>query len=252
MEHIRYEQDGPLASIILARGKANALTGPMLAEILEAVEQAQADPAVGALVLGSATPRFFSAGFDVTQVFRFSREELEPFLRRFATLVDRLLHFPKPTVAALSGHTYAGGAILSLTCDFRVMAAGDYGFALSEINIGVGLPPSIFRMLADAAGVTNARRMFLTGDAVKSARALEIGLVDELASEGDVLEHARALGRTLAAKPPAAYAKIKQVLRASQGHERRPDGQAFTIDVDTWFSDEAMESKRRILQSLGK
>ncbi|MCL5744715.1 MAG: enoyl-CoA hydratase-related protein [Acidobacteria bacterium] len=70
------------------------------------------------------------------------------------------------------------------------MAEGDFGFALNEINVGVVLPPLVFRLLADAVGVGNARRMVLTGEAVPPSRAREIGLVDKITPPFAVLPRA--------------------------------------------------------------
>jgi len=132
----------------------------MLAEIGAALSQAQSDVSIGAIVLASASPNFFSAGFDVREVFAYDRDAMTEFFGDFLGLVERVADFPKPVVAAIGGHCFAAGAILVLACDFRVMAAGKYGYALNEINLGLPLPEGIVRLVIAAAG--NAAFAFST------------------------------------------------------------------------------------------
>src|ERR1035441_8803263 len=154
-----------------------------------------ADDSVRGLVLASGRPRFFSGGFDIREVFTYDRDGMAAFFGRFIDLYESLYGFPKPVVAALSGHTFAGGAILAIACDFRIMAEGDFGFALNEINLGLALSPTIRRMLADAVGVARVREVLLFGEPLTPARALEIGLVRELAPAEQVRDRAIACAR---------------------------------------------------------
>ena len=143
MEHIQSERNGNLAILILSRGKANALNYALVEELCGAVAAAAADDSVRGLVIASDRPRFFSSGFDIREVFGYDREGMAAFFGRFIDLYESLYNFPKPVVAALSGHTFAGGAILAIACDFRIMAEGDFGFALNEVNLGLALTPTI-------------------------------------------------------------------------------------------------------------
>jgi Delta3-Delta2-enoyl-CoA isomerase len=245
MEHIRWERDGELAVVTMARGKANALNAAMMDELLEAVAQAAADESVRGVVLASDRPRFFSAGFDVREVFGYDRPQMAEFFGRFTRLYESLRALPKPVVGALSGHTFAGGSILALACDLRVMARGPYGFAVNEINLGLVLSPEISRMLTEAVGVGRARELLLSGDPVTPERAYEIGLVHELADEGAVRDRAVARARSLAAKPPMALGIMKAGLRG-----RRSEPADVGRFVDLWFSEEATDARRRVVEKL--
>jgi enoyl-CoA hydratase/carnithine racemase len=247
MEHIQSERNGNLAILILSRGKANALNYALVEELCGAVAAAAADDSVRGLVIASDRPRFFSSGFDIREVFGYDREGMAAFFGRFIDLYESLYNFPKPVVAALSGHTFAGGAILAIACDFRIMAEGDFGFALNEVNLGLALTPTIRHMLADAVGVARARDILLFGDPVTPARALEIGLVRELAPAEAVRERAIGCARYLAAKPPTAYREIKRSLRESFGRQD-PLGDRATLSqfLDMWFSAEAQQARREV------
>src|SRR5580704_10330121 len=150
MVHIKSERDGNLLILTISRGKANALNYPLVEELHTAVAAAALDDSVRGLVLASDRPRFFSTGFDIREVFLYDRDAMARFFGLFIDLYETLYSFPKPVVAALSGHTFAGGAILAIACDFRIMAEGEFGFALNEINLGLAVTPTIRRMLADA------------------------------------------------------------------------------------------------------
>jgi len=247
MEHIQSERDDNLLILSLARGKANALNYELVQELYTAVTAAAADDAVRGLVLASGRPRFFSSGFDIREVFAYDRDGMTAFFGRFIDLYESLFRFPKPVVAALSGHTFAGGAILAIACDFRIMAEGDYGFALNEINLGLALSPGIRRMLVDAVGASHAREVMLFGEPLAPARALDIGLVREIAPAEQVRDRAIACARTLAGKPPVAYREIKGSLRGfGSAGEAPSDRTALGQFIDMWFSPEAQACRQAV------
>jgi enoyl-CoA hydratase/carnithine racemase len=247
VEHLLSERDGSLSILTLSRGKANALNQALVEELCGAVAAAAADGSVRGLVLASDRPRFFSSGFDIREVFTYDRDGMAAFFGRFIDLYESLYHFPKPVVAALSGHTFAGGAILALACDFRIMAEGDFGFALNEINLGLALSPTLRDMLVNAVGVVRARDVILFGDPLTPARALEIGLVRELAPAEQVRERAIACARLLAAKPPSAYREIKRSLREfGRGEDAPSDRATLGRFLDMWFSDEARDARQAV------
>jgi enoyl-CoA hydratase/carnithine racemase len=245
MQHIRYERAGSVGVVTLARGKANPMNLEMVRELSQAFDQAAAE--AKAVVFTSDRPRFFSGGFDVNEVFQYDRTLLAEFLTCFSRLQQQVLHAACPTVAALPGQTYAGGAILALSCDFRIMATGPYGLALTEVNIGVHLPASIFHLLAAAVGPGHARRMFLTGEPMMAEDALAAGLAYQVVPEDRVTAAAIELAERLAEKPPAAYAQIKQTILSAVG--LTPSAQPVT-DAEAWFTPEAQEFKRSLAERL--
>src|ERR1017187_7675037 len=251
MEHVQAERHNDLLILTLSRGKANALNYALVEELYGAITNAATDESVRGLVLASDRPRFFSSGFDIREVFTYDREGMGAFFGRFIDLYESLYSFPKPVVAALSGHTFAGGAILAIACDFRIMADGDFGFALNEINLGLAFSPTMCRMLADAVGLTHGREVLLFGEPLTPARALEIGLVRELAPAEQVRDRAIACARSLAAKPPAAYREMKRALRESGGREdTHTDRTTLSQFLDMWFSAEAQDARRTVASGV--
>lgn len=251
MEHFTLTRDGDVLVATMARGKANAVNAPMLEELHQAVAQARDDRAVRAFVLASASTRFFSGGFDLGEVFAYDDGPMRRFFDRFVSLLDTLRTLPKGTVAAVSGHAYAGGALLALACDFRVMADGEAGFAINEVNLGLVLPLEGTRWMVPLLGGA-ARELLLGGLPITPQRALQVGLASTLAPAEDVRDRALALARTLAEKPPVAFAAIKRgVLEASGGVETVEDRRAFVGDfMKYWLGDESRARRRAALASM--
>ena len=251
MEHIVFTKENGAATITMARGKANAFNTAMVNELNAAMEDARADDGVKVVVITSNRPRFFSAGFDTNEVFGYTREQMEEYLTGYGGLVHRVFHFPKPTLAVMPGHSFAGGAIVALGCDFRLWVDGEYGYALNEVNVGVVIPPHLFAMLKDAAGPAWARRMVLTGDPVNPRQALAIGLVDEVVEESKLTEAAFKWAALLMTKAGPAYTAIKANIRKANGHDAS-SAHYLTPDVASWFTPEAEARKQAIRDKLKK
>ena len=250
MTFIRTENLDGLLLVTLSRGVANPIHAAMLGELHSALAQARV-PEVRGVVLASDRPKFFSAGFDVKEVFQYNRAEMTSFFGSFIDLYEGLFRLPKPVVAAVSGHAVAGGAVLALACDVRVMAEGPFQFALNEVNLGVVLPPGAVRMAVDAIGAHHARELLLGGEALTPQRALEIGLTSELATPEKALERALARARALSEKPAGAFRAIKRTLLDVTGHA--PDGgdrRHLSRFVDDWFSAESVERRQALVESL--
>jgi enoyl-CoA hydratase/carnithine racemase len=249
MDFIRIDREDAIATITLDRGKANAINRDMAAELLSAVKQVESDTTVRAAVLASAKPKFLSAGFDINEVFLYDRAQLADCFRLFGETYEAMLHMPKGWVAAVPGHCFAAGAILALACDYRVMAKGEFGFALNEINIGITLPEAVFRMTSDIVGNKWARRMILMGEPVPMDQALAIGLADELVEPDAVLARAIEVAKKFAEKPAAPFAEMKLMTRSFAGHVQSSDpGPA----VEPWFTPEAEERKKQMMAAMGR
>lgn len=179
MEYIKVKVENRTANLFLDRGKSNAFHAEMLAEMKSAVEAAEADPAIEGLVL-HGKEGFFSAGLDLITLYSYNEAEIQAFWELFMAFVESLVAFRKPAVAAISGHAPAGGCVLALCCDARVMAEGDYIIGLNEVPVGIVVPDSIFELYSFWLGRGNAYRYLLQGKLLSPQEALAAGLVDEV------------------------------------------------------------------------
>lgn len=250
LQFVNLDHDSGVSTLTLSRGRANAFNLQLVEELTEAVEKAHSDESTGALVFTSAQPGFFSAGFDVTEVFAYPVSAMRYFLERFVDLYESILRFEKPVIGALRGHTIAGGAFLALTFDMRIMAEGEYYFGLNEINFAAIVPPTVQRMLINAVGAREATRMILTGDGVKPDRALKMGLVDRVLPDAGVLADAAAIARELATKPSEVFRFTKRSLRKLLGYPDISEDRGFIDEfLKQWFSPECIERRQALSAS---
>lgn len=249
MQHITLDREEGIFVITLTRGKANALSCEMVDELQQALNHARADDRTHGVVLTSGTPKMFCGGFDVQEVFAYPPEKLKNYIARFIRLFDTLRHLPKPTVAGLNGHCYAGGAILALACDERIMAEGDFQFALNEVSLGVVLPARMVQALAAVVPGPTARQMFLEGHAWRAQDAQHHGIVEELVPLGNVRHRALTMARQLASKPPRAFAAHKQALvEGAGGPAYSPEEiEQMAADFTTVWFDEECQCYRDLL-----
>jgi enoyl-CoA hydratase len=161
---------------------------------------------------------------------------MRQFMVRFNTLLRRLVSYPGPTVAALAGHAIAGGCLLGLACDRRVMAAWGARLGLSEINLGIPVPAGAVHMLVTLYPTRAVEQLVLEGDGFPGERALQFGVVERLAEPEAVLGEAVQLAGHLALRPPTAFAAAKMFLRhglAVAMEERdAAEGERF---LDLWY-----------------
>ena len=160
-----------------------------------------------ALVL-SGSPGVFSAGLDVPVLLKLDRPAMDAVWRDFYGLMNALASSPIPIAVAITGHAPAGGTVLALFCDWRVAAEGDSKIGLSEVQVGLPLPPpvilSALRRLVGAP--SPAERLAVAGLLVSSisGRSMILGLVDGVVRAEQVVERAIKWCQDLLALPQAA------------------------------------------------
>ena len=250
MACITTERDGGVLIATLSRGKANALDAETLQALHAVVQRVTEDDEIRALVVASGSPRFFSTGFDVGEVFRYDGNQMRSFFSTFIDVYEGLQAMPKGVVAAVSGHAYAGGAVLALACDWQIMTDAPCGFALNEVDVGVILPPGITRLVVNRLGTGYARQLLLSGEPASPTDALRIGLVNELAAPDEVLPRAVSRAQCFASKPPAAFAAIKTKLRNLTGDDGSSDRDRLDPFIAQWESAEGRAARQAILEAM--
>jgi enoyl-CoA hydratase/carnithine racemase len=205
---IQTELDNGIAEIHLHRGVTNAIHPNLIADLDAVLDEIVPDGRVRGLVL-TGGEKFFSIGFDLPYLLTLPEPAFGAFYHSFNILCLKLYRLPLPTVAALCGHATAGGCILALCCDYRLMAEGHKLIGLNEIKLGLPVPFPADRMLHALVGTRIARQVLETGDFFESRAALELGLVDRIFPLKDLIPEARKLAGSLAAAPGEAYSLIK-------------------------------------------
>ena len=204
--------DGDIHEIRMARAPVNALDMALVGALREAIAVAPANGARGVVLSGAEG--MFSAGVDVPALLQRDREGVSAFWHEFFAMCGAIAASPVPTVAAITGHSPAGGAVLSLFCDYRIMAHGMYKIGLNEVQVGLSVPEPIQFAMRRILGNYRAERLLVAGAMVDAEQAHAIGLVDELATvEQVVMKSVLWLGELLKL-PPKAMLRTRAIARA--------------------------------------
>ncbi len=215
------------------------------------MDEAEADDAVRALVVTASGDRMFSPGVDLPTVFGYDEGGVRRFFDEMTRLVRRKFAFPKAEVYALNGHAIAGGSIMALAGEARVMARGPYRIGLMEIDLGLAAPISVALMVRSLFGGRLAGEMLLGGATWEPDEAHALGIVDEVAEPPQLLERAMARAQVFADKPPAGYRRLKHYLRGEVAERMERLDEAHNEElVRQWFDPEVQAALRAAVESM--
>jgi len=203
---------GPIRELRLDRPPVNALTGELILALRQAVEAAPRQ-GVRALIL-SGSPGRFSGGLDIPLLLECDRSAIAELWRGLYALLRALAASSIPVAAAITGHAPAGGTVLPMFCDWRVMAAGDFKMGLNEVQVGIPLPTVIVAALRRIVGPRRAEHLAVSGALLSPVQALEIGWIDEIAPPDQVIERAQKWCESLLALPSDAMTETRREARA--------------------------------------
>lgn len=189
MNTIKVRIKDKIAVLSLDRGRSNAINSEMVSELHQMIRNIENDDSIAGLIL-TGKDGFFSAGLDLIELYNYGEDQIKEFWIEFLSLVTSMVSFKKPMIAAISGHSPAGGCVLAICCDYRIMAEGKFIIGLNEVPVGIIVPESIFHLYAFWLGNAPAYRALLEGKLMNTQEALSAGLVDELVSPESILHAA--------------------------------------------------------------
>ena len=228
---------GRIREIRMANLPVNALNPKFVTLLTRSVHDALTES--DAVVL-SGHRGMFCAGLDVVELMQLNREGMRAFWRAFLKLLESIACSPIPVAAAITGHSLAGGAILSLMTDYRVMSHGKYKIGLNETRVGLVLPWLLQDAMGRLVGLRIAEKMMVAGTVVDPEHALGIGFVDALETGYEAtIQNAVEWCKELLALPRHSMLGNRAIARAyfKQSFADHPD-EGVEAFLDTWFSDE--------------
>jgi len=215
LETLLYTVEDGIAVITVNRPDTlNALNAQVIQELGQAFYQARADDAVQGIVLTGAGDKSFVAGADIQQFPDLDALSGHRFALRGQAVFNRIEEMPKPVVAAVNGYALGGGCELALACHLRV-ASENASFGQPEVGLGLLPGYGATQRLPRLVGRGLAIELILTGDRISAGRAYEIGLVNRVVPLGDLLDTAKTIIATIAAKAPLAVGMALEALRTS-------------------------------------
>jgi enoyl-CoA hydratase len=208
---IEFEDRGVVTILRMVRGHGNALNIEFTTALLQALDRLERGGARAGIITGQGN--MFGAGVDLHEAV----EGGPDYIRRFVPIMqrgfERLARFPKPLVAAVNGHAIAGGAIIMLACDQRLLARGTARVGLTEVRVGVEFPAWALEIARFATPKEHFSTLICTGRTWQPEEALARGLVDELVESERLLERAVEVAEELAAIPPTTFTATKLAVR---------------------------------------
>lgn len=252
MKYLKTEIRNGIGVVTLDRGTANALNHDMIGEITSLFAEWRNDASVlGAVITGKGN--FFSAGLDVIEVFSYDKDQSETFWKGFAGMMYELASWPKPLGSAVNGHSPAGGCIIAITADFRIMAEGNFKIGLNEVPVGIVVPMPVYKLYAQWVGARNAYQFLIQGKLLNPTEAASAGLVDALVPQEQVLPTAEGLIGQMLKLEPGTFAKTKLNLRGEILRSLKDDfDSSFGDTLSHWWNPAARARLEALVSSLKK
>jgi len=252
MDHFRITDEGGIRTIQMNRGKANAINEDFVTELRNIFGESLRDDNVSGVML-TGQDHFFSAGLDIVELYNYDAARYESFWNNFMHVIYELSSFDKPLVAAVTGHAPAGGCILAITADYRIMAEGKYKIGLNEVPVGIIVPPSVFHLYSYWIGTRFASQFLVEGKLHTVNEAHDIGLVDEVVPLEQVNERALEKLDSYINLHQGAWRNTKKNARKELLHqlEVRRDVH-FEQSLDQWWKPEVREMMQGFIDRLKK
>lgn len=255
-ELIQVLQHGQVRELRMDRAPVNALDDALCAGLLQALQTAFADRVAGIVLSGNA--RVFSGGLDVPHLLGHGhdRTALHATWGAFLQVAGAIAAAPMPVAAALTGHAPAGGCVLALCCDYRVMARSadptrPLQIGLNEVQVGLAVPDGIQRLMRRVIGAHRAERLLVSGTMVTAEDAASIGLIDALADDAGASVQAAVAWLQAMAKPPQApLRKTRHIARA----DVRAALESIALEdfIDDWFQPDTQAALQAMVARLRK
>jgi enoyl-CoA hydratase/carnithine racemase len=248
---------GDIREVRLARPPVNALNTELCRALIAALNSAMGEGVLGIVLTGNE--KIFSAGMDVPYLMSVGedRHALMDSWQAFFGAARTLAESRIPVVAAMAGHAPAGGCVLALCCDYRIMArsidpARPFAIGLNETQVGLVVPEGIQRLLRRVVGAYRAERLLVAGEMVPAERALEIGLVDELVDPSEVTARAIAWLQELIRLPHHPMLQTRAIARRDLIEAMSPDLIQLDRFIDAWHAPDTQAALQALLVRLRK
>ncbi|CAL1276833.1 unnamed protein product [Larinioides sclopetarius] len=179
------------ANVVMQRPPVNSLNLELLEQLTSAIKDLEKKQYRG-MILSSSSPTVFSAGLDITEMYKPNEERLRKFWTTLQTMWKTLYLTPMVTIAAINGHAPAGGCLVSLSCDHSIMVKSRASIGLNETMLGIVAPQWFRKVYINSIGFRQAEHALKLGKMFTPEEALKLGMVNELVdSPSDVLPKAQ-------------------------------------------------------------
>jgi enoyl-CoA hydratase/carnithine racemase len=237
LENMILEKDGHIATITINRPPANVWNLAAMDDLKVVLDDVENDKNIRVVLLTGSGEKCFSAGFDVSDA-----ANVKEVAAKGRTLWRRIDRFAKPFIAVLNGHALGGGLELAMCCHFRIMVDSEKAkIGLTELNLGIIPGWGGTQRLMQIVGKAKAFDMILFGNRINASQALEIGLVNQIASPNKLMETSLEFAKKLSLRPPIAISAVLQSMSAGIY-----EGMDAGLDMEAEMTDKVSETKDAI------
>ena len=243
-------KDGAIGWIVADNpSRMNALTSAMWQAIPEAVGAASLDPDIRVIVLRGSGDKAFSAGADISE---FESARTGDAAKHYDELNDRafnaIVNCPKPVIAMIHGFCLGGGLGIALCCDMR-LADHESQFAIPAAKLGIGYNARWIKPILAAVPPARAKEMLFTGRRIRSAEAVDMGLVSSIVPKAELEANVRSLAAEIASNAPLSIAAAKRAIDELSRRPENPNMAALDEAVQACFiSTDYAEGRRAFLE----
>ncbi|KAJ1522968.1 hypothetical protein ONE63_002105 [Megalurothrips usitatus] len=242
-----------VATVTMNSPPVNTLNTPFLNEMGGVIKELEKNKTRG-LILTSSSNSVFSAGLDIMEMYKAPRDQMAVFWTTLQNTWLSLYRTGIPTVAAINGHAPAGGCLLALSCEYRVMVGPKFTIGLNETQLGIVAPPWFLICMREAVGPRQTELALTSGKMFTATEALNIGLVDQLVSnKEEALAEAHKFIARFAKIPPLARKLTKEFTR-QEGIKYMEEKMLDDLEtfVDVASSPSAQKGMEMYLEALKK
>jgi enoyl-CoA hydratase/carnithine racemase len=212
---IRMEKQDGVGIMTMDYQSDNRFNPDFVRAMMDGLDEAEKDSEIRAIVLTGADPKFFSNGLDLDWLMANAgdMDKVLGYLKLVNDMFKKWTLYPKPTVAALNGHTFAAGLFMAAHIDFRFMREDRGWICLPEVDINIPLLPGMIAICQATMRPDGFRKLYYTGARLTGPEAVEIGFVESVHSLDTLLPACIKFAHMLGQKKTATYAKMKQCVR---------------------------------------
>ncbi len=233
MDYLKITPKGNYTVVEMIRPKVNALNFQMVEEIRRVFQQLETDDHIDGVIL-TGLSGIFSAGLDLVELYDYDKPKMRDFLIAFNALHQELVTFKKLFICSITGHSPAGGTVIAITADYRIMAEDEkFGIGLNEVAVNVQISTGLINSYSFWLGQQLAYQYILGGKLFNPNQALKGGLIDEIAPLDEVL--------------PKAEKQMKKYLQADKTILMNTKAKLRKNWIDSF---ENIESKKELEQTL--
>lgn len=252
MTTLQVEQKGNYTIVQLNRGRSNPINMQMVSEIRQLIMDVENNDAIQGMIL-TGQANFFSVGLDILELYNYDKIEMENFWNSFIDMVGELACFSKPLISSITGHSPAGGCILAICSDYRIMAdTPKFKIGLNEVPVGIVVPSGILALYGFWLGTGKAYQMLMEGFLFNPQEALTSNLVDEILPPEDVLAAAEKKMKFYLSFSQDVWRTTKKSLREKLIQDAFISQEDRQLTLKQWWSPESRNLLGKMVGRLTK